>query len=152
MGVKTTARLEASFEMMTRAQTGEGHALIWCLNKIEWAQMLIAPTDLQTGVLWAWAWYDWINSDGEKGEEPPLVFKEYVNDLNAIASEPDEKERIRLGKKAYKTMSDNQWMIGITGSLPVVTVVRASLGNVDIGVNALGMYGLVQTAYQWYWK
>ena len=152
IGVKTTARLEASFEMMTRAQTGEGHVLIWALNKIEWAQMLIAPTDLQTGVLWAWAWYDWLNSDGEKGEEPPLVFKEYVNDLNAIASEPDEKERIRLGKKAYKTMSDNQWIIGITGSIPVVTVVRASLGNVDIDVNTLGMYGLVQTAYQWYWK
>ncbi|HEX6358705.1 ABC transporter substrate-binding protein [Actinophytocola sp.] len=60
----------------------------------------------------------WFASDGQQGTEPPASLK-LLKDAMALyekgLSEPDDEERVRIGKELYRMHADQVWSIGIAG-------------------------------------
>jgi peptide/nickel transport system substrate-binding protein len=94
----------------------------------------------------------WFASDGKQGTEPPASLKA-LKDAMALyeqgLSEPDDDERVRIGKKLYQMHADQVWSIGIVGfGLAVNGVYLASnkLRNVPARVvNSLQMKSMNNT-------
>ncbi|HEU5475932.1 MAG TPA: ABC transporter substrate-binding protein [Actinophytocola sp.] len=59
----------------------------------------------------------WFASGGAQGKEPPesLRLKEAMALYDKGQMEPDEAERIRIGKEIYKLHADQVWSIGLVG-------------------------------------
>jgi peptide/nickel transport system substrate-binding protein len=60
----------------------------------------------------------WFASGGAKGKEPPeslRALKEAMALYEKGLSEPDDAERVRIGKELYKLHADQVWSIGIVG-------------------------------------
>lgn len=65
------------------------------------------------------AWYDWWESDGERGEEPPEVIKELYNVLDEWKAEPMGTERyLELGNEMVRINAENLWWFVVTGPAP----------------------------------
>lgn len=94
----------------------------------------------------------WFASKGKQGTEPPASLK-LLKDAMALyekgLSEPDDAERVRIGKKLYQMHADQVWSIGIVGfGLAVNGVYLTSdrLGNVPARVvNSLQMKSMTNT-------
>jgi peptide/nickel transport system substrate-binding protein len=94
----------------------------------------------------------WFASDGKQGTEPPASLK-LMKDAMALyekgLSEPDDKERVRIGKKLYQMHADQVWSIGIVGfglAVNGVYLTSNKLGNVPARVvNSLQMKSMNNT-------
>ncbi|MBV7334094.1 ABC transporter substrate-binding protein [Chloroflexi bacterium TSY] len=82
-------------------------------------------------------WYDWYDSNGEKGEEPPEIIKELYTILDEWKAEPIGSDRyVELGKEMVRINNENIWYNVATGSTPsishavVVSAVDNSVKNV----------------------
>jgi len=94
----------------------------------------------------------WFASDGKQGTEPPASLK-LLKDAMALyekgLSEPDDKERVRIGKKLYQMHADQVWSIGVVGfglAVNGVYLTSNKLGNVPARVvNSLQMKSMNNT-------
>jgi peptide/nickel transport system substrate-binding protein len=82
-------------------------------------------------------WYDWWDSNGEKGEEPPEIIKELYSLVEAWQAEPIGSERyVELGRELVRINGENIWYNVVTGSTPsishaiVVSAIDNSVKNV----------------------
>ena len=57
-------------------------------------------------------WRMWIDSKGEKGEEPPESVKQMVKIREEAICEPDEQKRIASTLKIFKILEENLWTVG----------------------------------------
>lgn len=100
-------------------------------------------------------WYEWYNSDGESGEEPP----EDVKQLFDLVTEwkgtlPGTEEYEDLGKQIIEIHRDNFWYVGTVSDAPRITVIHNRLANVpEISYQDWDVYRTYpyQTA-QWFIK
>jgi len=75
-------------------------------------------------------WAEWLNTDGEKGTEPPKEIKENYQAWRDMMTTADKEERIRLAKKILKSNAENLWVIGTVQQLPLVLfITRNNLRN-----------------------
>jgi len=77
-------------------------------------------------------WYEWWNTDGEAGEEPP---DQDIKDLFDMVDEwtttiPGTDEYLKLGKEIVQVHLDHFWLIGTITASPGVTIVHNRLHNV----------------------
>ncbi|HEV2783083.1 MAG TPA: ABC transporter substrate-binding protein [Actinophytocola sp.] len=94
----------------------------------------------------------WFASGGKQGKEPPESMK-LLKDAMALyekgLSEPDDAERVRIGKELYKMHADQVWSIGIVGfglALNGVYLTNNNLRNVPARVvNSLHMKSMNNT-------
>ncbi len=101
------------------------------------------------------AWWQWKNSNGTEGEEPPL----WVKHLWEIGDEfttliPGSNWYNALGKEIIRINLKNLSVIGTLAEVPLITVVSNKLGNVSQwGVNSYYYgYAYPQRADQWFFK
>jgi len=60
----------------------------------------------------------WFASDGKQGKEPPeslKLLKEAMSLYQKGLAEPNDAERVRIGKELYKMHADQVWSIGMVG-------------------------------------
>lgn len=101
------------------------------------------------------AWWEWKQSGGARGEEPPL----WVKTLWEIGEEfttliPGTDWYDALGREIIRINQENLSVIGTLAEVPLVTVVSDKLGNVpqwNINAYAYG-YAYPYRADQWYFK
>ena len=101
------------------------------------------------------AWWQWKNSNGTKGEEPPL----WVKNLWEIGEEfvtliPGSNWYNALGKEIIRINLENLSVIGTLAEVPLVTIVSNKLGNVPLWkINAYNYgYAYPYRTDQWYFK
>ena len=101
------------------------------------------------------AWWEWKNSDGKKGEEPPL----WVKNLWEIGNEfvtliPGSDWYNALGRKMVRINLENLSGIGTLSDVPLITIVSERLGNVpQWKVNSFYYgYAYPYRTDQWYFK
>ena len=64
-----------------------------------------------------------------EGEEPPAEIQELQRLRDQFLIEPDEAERIRIGKQILQSQADNLWTIGTVRLIPQPLVIKNSVGN-----------------------
>ncbi len=68
------------------------------------------------------AWYDWWESGGEKGEEPPAIIQELYDVLDEWKNEPLATERYKeLGRRMVTINEENIWWNVMTSSSPGIS-------------------------------
>jgi len=75
------------------------------------------------------AWGRWFNTGGKAGEEPPAQIKQIYGWWQAMKAEPNEEERIKLGKKILAAQAENLWTIGTVGKTPWPLIINNRLHN-----------------------
>ena len=100
-------------------------------------------------------WWEWKNSNGKRGEEPPL----WVKNLWQVGEEfvtlvPGSDWYNALGRKMIKLNFENLNIIGTLSDVPLVTIVSNKLGNIPRWRSNSYHYGYAYPyrADQWYFK
>ena len=78
---------------------------------------------------WAVEWARWYQTSGAEGEEPPAEIRQLQELREQFLIEPDEAERVRLGKQILQSQADNLWTIGTVRLIPQPLVIKNSVGN-----------------------
>ena len=76
-------------------------------------------------------WYEWHNSNGEQGEEPPELIRR-IFDLTDqwVMTVPESPEYVRIGKELLGENVRNLLSIGTVGLVPSPVIVRDNLKNI----------------------
>jgi peptide/nickel transport system substrate-binding protein len=76
-------------------------------------------------------WYNWYESKGEAGDEPPEIVQTLYDLVDQWLAEPRGSEKyLSLGAEILKINAENVWCIGTIGLVPRVTVLTDDLRNV----------------------
>ena len=80
---------------------------------------------------WCPLWYEWLNTGGKTGEEPPKEVKRLweIYQKEAIST-TSESQRNALIREAMRLHSENLWIIGTVGISWMMAVVKNNLRNV----------------------
>jgi peptide/nickel transport system substrate-binding protein len=88
-------------------------------------------SDLAPNTRWCPLWYNWLNSGGKIGEEPPQEVKKlwqiFYEDFFSTTS---EVRRTAMLKEAMRLHSENLWIIGTVGVKWMMMVAKNNLRNV----------------------
>ena len=74
-------------------------------------------------------WGEWVQSDGEEGEEPPADIKTAIEARRLIATQPNLADRQATMKIITDLAAKNVWAIGVTGTV-LTKIKSATLANV----------------------
>ena len=94
-------------------------------GRMQW----FVPTSVGWANPWAVEWGRWYQTGGAEGEEPPAEIQELQRLRDQFLIEPDEAERIRIGKQILQSQADNLWTIGTVRLIPQPLVIKNSVGN-----------------------
>ncbi|MGQ9631320.1 MAG: ABC transporter substrate-binding protein [bacterium] len=76
-------------------------------------------------------WWNWYESKGKSGEEPPEVIKHLFDLVDQWQAEPRGTKRYEeLGKEILRINAENCWLIGTVGLVPRVAIIKNNLRNV----------------------
>ncbi|MGQ9629435.1 MAG: ABC transporter substrate-binding protein [bacterium] len=113
IGIKAVVKAEDRTLFNTRGDANEAEIRVWSFSDA--VEPLVDQYHAPNTYL-APLWYNWLNTGGKSGEEPPSEVKrlwEIFTD-KALAT-TSEVERTELLKEAMKIWSDNLWAIGTVG-------------------------------------
>jgi peptide/nickel transport system substrate-binding protein len=92
---------------------------------------------------WHWAsccalaglpWWEWYDSDGELGEEPPQIIKDLFAELDKYYAAPLGSEAyLAAGKEMVRINAENLWWFIVVGLTPAVTAVGKEVRNIREG-------------------
>lgn len=72
----------------------------------------------RNGMLWA----EWVDTNGEKGVEPPESVKQLIADINAFQSADQSSDEFKaLGERLVKNMTENLFFIGTVNAPAPIT-------------------------------
>lgn len=87
--------------------------------------------DRSPNTRWCPLWYNWLNTGGKTGEEPPKEVKRLWQLMNEeFFSTTSEAKRIAILKEAMRLHADNLWIIGTAGVTWMMGIARNNLRNV----------------------
>ena len=104
---------------------------------------------------WGQLWYNWHESGGEKGEEPPAEVKVLYDHVETLFSNPDDAARDAAMHAIFKSHAENLWTIGTVGLFPQLAAANKNIANVpDIGLTAQWMsrHDSVALPETWFFK
>ena len=78
-------------------------------------------------------YWDWWNSDGEIGEEPPPEVLKSYELYNACKTAKSAEEIKGYSEELFDLNADQVWFIGVVGLLPHIGVVKNNFRNVPDG-------------------
>jgi peptide/nickel transport system substrate-binding protein len=124
------------------------HVGVWHLDQVtdmlfpvEMGKFIPLDTDGRHGQgLWA----QWLDSDGEEGEEPPEEIKQLVDNYWAMQAAVDEDERVALGLAILDYLAENPMHIGTVLECPAPLIFNKNMRNlprpkVPIGWDTYGI-------------
>jgi len=159
IGVKTDLKLHERTFFDTRLAANEVSATMWGITGVLDAELyttaswlVISSENWWNNSWWGPKWYDWFNTKGETGEEPPEEIKR-LNDLfNRIQVSPDEEERNELIREILRSQAENLWMIGTVANIPQPIAVKNHLRNFseECGWTVYGHGYMVSDPSQWF--
>jgi len=105
---------------------------------------------------WAPKWQTWMDTNGEKGEEPPEWFKKHISTLDSVPY-LSEKELNQAGEQVWQTQADKLLGIGTVGYLPAPLMAANGLKNIPgpdyFSVGNVTTMGLRhQRIQEWFWE
>lgn len=75
-------------------------------------------------------WWNWYNTNGREGVEPPEIVQHLYEIVDQWLSQPRGTDRyIELGKEIFRINAENAWLIGTVGLVPRVAVIDNRLRN-----------------------
>jgi peptide/nickel transport system substrate-binding protein len=126
--------------------------------KMEVSGIHLVPALTQTLYMQlAWTtpvWYDWMNTGGKSGVEPPAWAKELIKiGMEDLYKAPTQKEREALGKRAWQLINENLPFIGVVADSKTTNTFSKDLGNV-LEAEKLGFSHdtVVMLGDTWYFK
>jgi len=76
-------------------------------------------------------WYNWYESKGQEGEEPPEIIQRLYDLVDQWLAEARGTERyLELGREILQINAENVWLIGTIGLVPRAVVLSNDLRNV----------------------
>ena len=106
-------------------QSSEG----W-LNQLPERQNLAAPTGV-FGTQWATGWWQWLDSDGANGEEPPQEIKDNWATWEAMKGEADPNKLADLARQWYRAQAEQVWTIPHHTFPPEFDIWQPNLRNIN---------------------
>ncbi len=107
------------------------------------------------GRLWAPQWMTWLNTNGEKGEEPPDEVKRMASLYDDVPFLPEE-ERNKVLTEVFDIWAEGLWHIGVIGLPPFPAITNINLGNVNTDTYSVDNpdvgCGNFNRIYQFFWK
>ncbi len=104
---------------------------------------------------WGQLWFNWYESGGETGEEPPAEVKVLYDHLETLQTSPDDAARERAMHSLLRAHAENLWTIGTVGLFPQLVAANKNIGNMpDIGITAHWMtrHDSVANPEIWFFK
>ena len=99
-------------------------------------------------------WWEWYESGGARGEEPPAEIQRLYSVVDQWLDEPRGTERyLELGREMLQINAENAWLIGTIGLVPRVAVFDNRLRNIPAPGSLLSVeYGMYEPyrAEQWF--
>ena len=130
---------------------------MWKVDNLVYPTHLTAARGFMTAVAEAPytpanAWWDWVNSDGQTGVEPPQWFLDDNELYRQILRTTDESTRNELVTRLWERYYEDLWTIGIVQEVPSPIIVANRLRNVpDVATNVWPLRTPVNAGvFQWY--
>jgi peptide/nickel transport system substrate-binding protein len=89
-------------------------------------------------------WYQWYESEGQMGEEPPAEYKELRELINKMYLSVDPQKQQEYWELAKKNITENIWWIPVVDDILGPLIVNKKIGNIpkagyaiDIGASAV---------------
>jgi len=123
VGIKTTVKKIDKSLWSQRADANEMKAtVLWTSDMYD------------IGNLWGPAWFDWYNSGGKLGIEPPAEAKKYFQLRDAVkALTLGSPEQIKVLDEMVSIWTDNLFFFPLTGQTKRPVIVSQRLGNIPHG-------------------
>lgn len=75
----------------------------------------------------------WYQTNGADGEEPPDYIKEGQQIFDEIMKTADSEAQSELGQDLVRNATENMWTINVSGSMPILVLVKNNFKNVWVG-------------------
>ena len=136
-----------------RSRAGELDISVWNLDGTNESGYHSNPFAVRP---YAPAWWTWLRTDGESGEEPPAELKEWYAASSEVQKFPmGSAEYQAAARRAIDILGKNLWHVGIIGNMPKPTIIKTGLKNTptDPGVRIYQGYRfwMIYNGDQWYW-
>lgn len=130
---------------------------MWKVDNLIYPTYLTAARGFMTAVAQApqtpaLAWWDWVNSNGQTGVEPPQWFLDDNELFKEILRVADDATRDRLTTQLWERYYEDLWTVGIIQEVPSPIIVANRLRNVpDVATNVWPLRTPVNAGvFQWY--
>jgi len=134
VGVRTEMRLQERAFMRERFATNERDAQVMTYDGVTEFALRGNPDALRPPwrsheIGFAPLYYEWFNTGGASGTEPPQELKDLQAQIDHwISLHPDTPEFVSLGREIAEIYTNNLWYIGTTVA-PRVVIISNLLGN-----------------------
>jgi len=146
LGIKTTMKSIEGGLLSTRLNANELKANVtWNATLTMWWQIW----GMTPGVGWGPAWQQWINTNGEQGEEPPeeaLRFTELI--MRSVAVNPESAERQQIIDEYLEILYDQIYGMTTVINVKAPLILHKDIKNVATDGFAIAAY---YAAEQWYY-
>ena len=148
IGIKVLARGVSGQYFWKLHKSGEVDLTIWHLDGsidgMHWYAGFHVPAPF---------WWQWYETDGESGVEPPAPAKRVYELCDVIRSTTSEEERIMAGKEILRIQAENLWVIGTVADTKSPFVYSKRLGNISKAEQKnYNLNTVLDAAEQWFFK
>lgn len=98
-------------------------------------------------------WWQWYETNGAAGEEPPQEWKDQFDRMAAWYAAPSDAEYTRLAQEVWQFFSDQVPLIGTVGYPPMPTLTKNGLMNVpEVALKGYGtLHAQTMFVQQYFW-
>jgi len=153
VGLKVTINAMERSLFGNTANANESHVITWRAHypRWPWVSTLKGYAGFEAYKTYAPLWWDWIQTNGAEGEQPPEEYIEIQDMLVELWGTPDPARQQELWTNIKKIVTDNVWMIPTAEGTPYAVVVNANLGNLPETLDAYGLE-VIAAAEMLYYK
>ena len=134
IGIKIALKAEAIALLGARNTAGNVEITNWHGGDIGESQWIVSfcPPLPGSGISYAPAWGDWLNSAGKKGEKPAEPVLQMYELSQKMLPEQSETKRIEYGKQIWDIFVKQVYEFGTVGKAPKPIIVSNRLQNVPV--------------------
>jgi peptide/nickel transport system substrate-binding protein len=137
VGVNVAVKEETRQLFQQRGLAGIRDMSTWCLNRVTEFAMRNSrcvrfrpPFSWQGNPLNGLPWWNWYNTGGESGEEPPAEVKRLFDLADEFQTTlTGSEDYMRIGREILKLNVENLYLIGTVGLAPQPIIVKNNLRN-----------------------
>ena len=147
VGITFNIRIIAREQVRTLIDENNMEVGIWIADKCSDSMFSHSPewhVPFQTSGwnVWGAAYAHWLESGGERGEEPTGDVARVQELFNERAVTVDEDRRLEIGREILRLNSENLWNIGDVGEVPIPVILGDNFKNYpDVGFTSFDWLG-----------
>jgi peptide/nickel transport system substrate-binding protein len=130
VGVRTTYKLQDGTLLSTRVSANEVQIYARLNDKQGEKALLSTNAQWLRSPFWAALWFQWYNSNGKQGMEPPEQMKRLYDLCDEVGRTPPD-EVTGVMHEIFDTMTEELYVIGTIGYAGKPAITSKKLGNVD---------------------